>query len=817
MLNAWAQAYAERWGLPQPALDELSKVIDAVHNGEVADATAETLTNEASQATDPHRIDDAIEVSKPLAAGDRYEDIGFIGMGGMGEVRRVWDCVMNRSLAMKILRKDLLDREDLIARFREEAEATAQLEHPAIVPIHDLGNLPDGRVFFTMKEIRGRTLLDVIDEVHTASADRWETGPAGWNLVKIVGVFAQVCDAIAYAHSRNVLHRDLKPSNVMVGAFGEVAVMDWGLAKIQGSTAGGFGDSVAMATGTGPVITGRSREGWVTRYGSIAGTPNYMPPEQATGEHGRVGPWSDVYALGAILYHILADRPPFDGVTVEEVVSRVLGGPPAPPRPSWRTAHDEIPSIEDGLAAICSKAMSRELVDRYMDAATLAETVKTWLEGARVREQALGLVQQADRLEPEIFDMRRQIATMRSRAAQLLLAVQSTAPAAEKQPAWSLQDQAKVMEARLANMREKHTQLLQGALAWVPGLIEARDRLSNNEDRSQGGHGFVSLQLQQAGVEVFAHPYENHGRRWVEAEPIPLGPAPLHHVPLPCGSWMLRAADLSYPVVIEPDLHWDGAAPGSNVTTALCMPRLSTNEVHIPASWTWVGGDREAEDSLPRRRVWIPDFSLHRQPVTVAAFRGFLDDLVAQRRESEAQQHLPRQGSTPLWSFVEGRIKLPDGWRNEQPMRSVSWEAACGYAVWWSNRTGQSWRLPFEHEWEKAARGVDERIYPWGDFLDPTWCCVSTSHTGPPQIASVHRFPADRSPYGVQGMAGNVRDWCIAQAAPQSDNIEATALRWRVVRGGHWLGIPQFARCALRYAQPTPHSPETGFRLARSL
>ncbi len=165
----------------------------------------------------------------------RYDDLGLLGTGGMGEVRQVLDKDLGRTMAMKILRADLMERPKVVARFIEEAQCSAQLQHPGLVPIHEVGKLPDGRLYFTMAEIRGRTFREVIAEVHAASpGDRWEASAAGWTFRGLMDAFSRVCEAVAYAHSRGVVHRDLKPANIMVGDHGAVRVVDWGLAKVMG-------------------------------------------------------------------------------------------------------------------------------------------------------------------------------------------------------------------------------------------------------------------------------------------------------------------------------------------------------------------------------------------------------------------------------------------------------------------------------------------------------------------------------------------------------------------------------------------------------
>ncbi|MDP6934719.1 MAG: protein kinase, partial [Myxococcota bacterium] len=248
---------------------------------------------------------------------DKYVDLGTIGTGGMGEVRRVRDRTLKRVMAMKVIRPALLHRPEVLARFIEEAQATAQLQHPGILPVHELGQLADGRIFFTMKEIKGRTLGQVLQDVHAASAaDRWMPGPGGWTFRRMVDAFHKVCEAVAYAHERGVVHRDLKPDNVMLGDHGEVMVVDWGLAKVRGRP-----DRVAEAGELDPVVTDRSQDASkATRMGAVAGTPAYMPPEQAQGAIDQIDARSDVYALGAILYELLSGRAPYAGASWREVL-----------------------------------------------------------------------------------------------------------------------------------------------------------------------------------------------------------------------------------------------------------------------------------------------------------------------------------------------------------------------------------------------------------------------------------------------------------------------------------------------------------------
>jgi tRNA A-37 threonylcarbamoyl transferase component Bud32 len=235
----------------------------------------------------------------------RYRFEAFLARGGMGEVWRGCDTMLAREVAVKVLREQVFGDGGARARFEEEARYVSRLEHPSIVPVYDLGELPDGRPFFVMKLINGQTLAELLAARATPAED----------LARWVGVFEQVCAAVAFAHARDLIHRDLKPSNVMLGEFGEVLVMDWGIAKALAARpqpAPVPPTPVLLSPAIGEAATGPG--GPETLPGRAKGTPAFMAPEQARGEASRVGKASDVFGLGGILCVTLTGQPPYTRV-----------------------------------------------------------------------------------------------------------------------------------------------------------------------------------------------------------------------------------------------------------------------------------------------------------------------------------------------------------------------------------------------------------------------------------------------------------------------------------------------------------------------
>ena len=278
------------------------------------------------------------------AAAGRYLVLGEIARGGMGVVLKARDVQPGRDLALKVLQTRYRGDPDVVSRFVEEARIGGQLQHPGIVPVHELGTLGDRRPYFTMKLVKGRTLAALLQE---RVARCGSTDPVGWvkptdagrghpgglhppydDLPRFLAIFEQVCQTVAYAHARRVIHRDLKPANVMVGSFGEVQVVDWGLAKVLPE--GGIADEAkAMEREETVILTARSGPAGSdgeSQPGSVLGTPSYMAPEQARGEIDRIDERADVFGLGAILCEILTGRPTFGGSSRHEIRARAARG-----------------------------------------------------------------------------------------------------------------------------------------------------------------------------------------------------------------------------------------------------------------------------------------------------------------------------------------------------------------------------------------------------------------------------------------------------------------------------------------------------------
>jgi len=325
----------------------------------------------------------------------RYRVLTVLSGGTMATVLEVLDEDLQRRLAMKVLKlpnnlwiEDLGQKNRLlVSRFLHEAQVISQLDHPGVVPIYDVGMDAQGHLYYTMPLIGGHDLRTIIDLVHAGDAD--------WNVWRMLGVILRVCEAMAYAHERGVVHRDLKPANVMIGRFGQVYVLDWGLACSVRPFPLGAGAVLPSADQPVPVLFPRTTKELLgpsnhtdsTCQGDIVGSPPYMAPEQVRGRHELVGPRSDVYSVGAILYHLLTNSMPYahecGGLSQQDLLLRSSHEPPL-------AIEKLAPNVSPELAAICRKAMSREPLDRYPGMQELGRDLQAFLDNRVVRAYRTG-------------------------------------------------------------------------------------------------------------------------------------------------------------------------------------------------------------------------------------------------------------------------------------------------------------------------------------------------------------------------------------------------------------------------------------------
>ena len=783
----------------------------------VSTGGTEVITQDADDGWG--EVPDALPIVLPESARDRYETLRELARGSMGVVKIARDLSLQRLVALKELRPEG-NVPNAAARFLDEARITAQLQHPSIVAVYEIGVDPqEARPFFTMQLIEGDTLQDILGGVRRGDPDSVRR----FSRARLLNLFNQICMAVAYAHSRGVIHRDLKPSNIMLGAFGEVFVMDWGLAKI------------VRAEVDRPVVGGRPDEAvFRTRMGDITGTPSYMSPEQAMGLIDALSERSDIYSLGAMLYELLAGRPPFVGETAQAILRQVRAETPALPSEAAPTA-----GIAPALEAVVMRCLARDPKDRFASAGELRDEVEAAMHGSRTSlhrvrntSRTMREAQQAGQTFRELARRRRRLAREVALAASQRLRYDTPE---QIELEWKRQAELDGFEAELDHAFESAVALLHQILGDVPDHVEAHESLRDlrwdrfleaeragdhpamalyrslaaQHDRQSSlraaltGDGSLRVETDPPGASVTLRRYTTEGHRRVATDARECGRTPLTLEPLPMGAYQLElVADGHATTRVSVGL-------GRQETAEMSVRLLPTGAipdecVYVPAGPAWFGAQNVELGAPPRARVVVHGFAISQTPVTLVDYAEFLNALVDAGDVHRAIRHARdpetwRQGA-------DQRFHPTDYGGN--PVTGVTWRDAAAYCAWRSERDGRPWRLPTAEEWEKAGRGADGRAYPWGDAWDSTLCRCANSPEG--GAASAVGNDSDESPYGVQDMAGGVREWTGSEHPRDS--------RQRVTKGGGFLS-PR-AECHLaarRYVKLDRAAPDLGFRLALDL
>ena len=732
-----------------------------------------------------------------VLAGERLEPIEEIGRGAFGRILRARDRRIGRTVAVKVLHPRYQQRPDLMARFLVEAQLAGQLTHPNIVPVFGLEAVPGMGLGYTMKEVAGHSLHDILSIVRKGGEEAKQ-----YPLPRLVGYLRQVCQAVTYAHAQGVIHRDIKPHNVMIGSFGEVLLLDWGSAKV-------LDDEEVSADSILDEQVVDASSSVSTQDGKVRGTPAYMAPEQARADDEAVGPLTDVYSLGAVLYEILCLRPPFSGDAVPLVLEEVQHTVPL--SPAARVSRGSVPQELDELAMVC---LGKDPADRPASARALLRRLDEFVDGTRRRREAEAALADAETALERFEELHVDAERAEQESRHAILGAAPWAPVEDKREGWALERRARDLRRESEGAFNLALASYQRALGADLSNVDAREGLADlywqkfEEAEARGdeeateffrtqvllcdtgryrqrfsGMATMSVRTEPQGAEAILYRCEEQDQVLVPSLPRNLGTTPTESVRIAQGSYVLQLRLDGY---AEARFALFSNRPGSRRYRVRLRPvaEVGGEYVHVPAGRFLMGGDPRVPESWPRRARLVRDFAIARHPVTLTQYMAFLAHLASLEGKA-ALARAPRvdpQGRRLVrWDGDRGRVVLArsvggDDRVDRWPVTSISYDDAVAYAAWRSEVEQRELRLPTEEEWEKAARGVDGRLYPWGDRFESTYCNCRTSRERGASLEPVGSYPVDVSPYGVADMAGGVMEWCGAGEHPYV----------RRVRGGAW-------------------------------
>lgn len=796
----------------------------------------------------PRKTLDELGIDVSSSSPD-FSNMGEIGRGGSGIVMRATDAALGRLVAVKLLRPEYRFSREHIERLVREARATAQLEHPNVVPMHSLGVDRKHGAYFTMKKLQGDTLRNILLQLKNGDAEYVLDYP--WT--KILSIYVKICQGVAYAHSKGVIHRDLKPENILVGRYGEVTVIDWGLVRkmtpVKSSVklSSEYDYALEMGDPTGDEICfADDAFTQSTMDHFIQGTPRYMAPEQAVGLNSKLDHRCDIYSLGVLLYEILTFKNPFEHIKDEsEIMNAVVSADYLRPRHSKELRKRISPEME----AICLKAMSLDKEQRYQTIAELIHDIyneqgersvsayKTpWysslhkmikrnpLKSAVIISSIVAIFASVFSILlldffvykkniKQIYEMRELSRSSMQELGKLLddrdILLQNPALAdsisdyeaetnqrieEKENELINNYDQTYLLLSGLSPISKKRSrvnkmrqeiiverlefaqkyQRLNEVKRWLNILQPERDKIfaGTNErlkavflDCSAYVDGICELHIVSqpfgAEIELFSINHNNEDNSLVVASEA-IKSAPLSRLTgeyqLSKGNYLLKLYLPDRPAVLY-HLFLTG---NEELELLIKLPRnIPENTVYIPAGSCLTGNRTTHLTAM--RKVELPGFFVLDRELSFAEYLEFWQSL---EDNVEKSRFLPRvwvspdaRQSVPAWS--EDAV-LIEGLSLDCPVVGISAEAAMAYCRWLSEKLSMTVRLPSADEWEKAARGADGRLYPWGNYFDSSKAFTRENLQASQNFgkwAAPKQFAQDCSIYGVYDMAGNVREW----------------------------------------------------------